>query len=164
MTPELWERLKPLFDAAVEKPSSERRGFIAQACADDLEMHLQLQGLVEAFEVQGSAVDNIAVKIQRAIPTALPAFLPNEVVLGLFRIIRRMGSGGMGDVHEAFDLELSQTIALKTIRPEIAEHKRILSRFKKKAQLALRLSGPSVCQIHELFVPEDVRPALTERS
>ena len=94
MTPELWERLKPLFDAAVEKPFEERKAFIAQACADDAEMHLQLKGLIEAFEVQGSAVDNIAINIQKLIPTAFPSFLPNEVVFGRFRIVRCLGSGG----------------------------------------------------------------------
>lgn len=152
MTPELWERLKPLFDAAVERPHGEREAFIAQACADDAEMRVELEGLVEAFEVPGSAVGNISANIQKFIRTALPAFLSNEVIFGRFRIVRRLGGGGMGDVYEAFDLELSQSIAIKRIRPEIAGIPGVLSRFKKEVQLARRLSGPNICRIHELFV------------
>src|SRR5579864_7248265 len=43
-----------------------------------------------------------------------------DVILDRFKIVRMLGSGGMGDVYEAFDTELQQTVALKTIRPEIA--------------------------------------------
>ena len=49
------------------------------------------------------------------------------------------------------DLELGR-IALKTIRPEIADDPRVLLQFKKEAQLARKVSGPHVCRIHELFV------------
>ena len=55
-------------------------------------------------------------------------------------------------MYEAVDLELSQSVALKTIRPEIAGNPSVLSRFKKEVQLARRFSGPNVCRIHELFV------------
>jgi serine/threonine-protein kinase len=152
MTPELWERLKPLFDATVEKPPGERRAFIARVCRNDDELRRELIALIESHEAQSSSEDNIARNIQGLATTDLPTFLPGEVVLGRFRIARRVGSGGMGDVYEASDMELSQTIALKTLRPEIARNADTLSRFKKEVQLARRISGINVCRIHELFV------------
>jgi eukaryotic-like serine/threonine-protein kinase len=77
-----------------------------------------------------------------------------DVILDRFKIVRMLGSGGMGDVYEAFDTELQQTVALKTIRPEIARNDAIIARFKKEVQFARRLSGPNICRIHELFVPK----------
>ena len=79
---------------------------------------------------------------------------PGDLILGRFKIGRHLGSGGTGDVYEAFDRELSQTVALKMIRPHIAENELVLSRLRKDLQLARRLSGPNVCRIHELFVDE----------
>ena len=152
MTPELWERLKPLFEAALETPSGERKAFIAKVSAGDEELCRELEVLMKAHEESGSTVDAVAANIQAMVPTALPAFSPGEKILGRFRIVRRLGSGGMGDVYEAVDLELSQSIALKSIRPEIAGNREVLARFKKEVQLARRLSGLNVCRIHELFV------------
>ena len=48
MTPEMWERLKPLFDAAIEKPEEERTSFMDTACGDDRELRDALEQLVSA--------------------------------------------------------------------------------------------------------------------
>ncbi|HEY1985521.1 MAG TPA: protein kinase [Terracidiphilus sp.] len=153
MTPELWERLNPLFNAVVERPAPERQAFIAKVCADDIELLRELTALVDAHEAEGSATGEIVVKINDVVVAAMRGRLnPSDVVEGRFEIVRHLGSGGMGDVYEARDEELSQNVALKMIRPEIAENEAILSRFRKEVQLARRLSGPNVCRIHELFV------------
>lgn len=152
MTPELWARLNPLFAAAVEKPPGERDAFVAEACGDDSELLRELIALVEAHEQQNATADKISENINNLIGRNRSAFSPGEVVSGRFRIVRKLGSGGMGDVYEAFDLELSQAIALKSIRPEIVESTGVLSRFRKEVQFARRLNGPNVCRIHELFI------------
>jgi serine/threonine protein kinase len=61
----------------------------------------------------------------------------------------------MGDVYQAEDMELQQTVALKMIRPEIARNGAILARFKREVQLARLLSGPNICRVHELFVTRE---------
>lgn len=83
-----------------------------------------------------------------------PTFSAGQLILSRFRIIRLIGSGGMGEVYEATDLELGR-VALKTIRPEIADAPRIFSRFKKEVQLARKIASPSVCRIHELYLLPD---------
>ena len=152
MTPELWERLKTLFEDALERPSPQRRAFIADVCKGDSELQRELLALVEAHEQQESTSQGIDAKIRSLVTLKTPATLsPGDLVLGRFKIVRHLGSGGMGDVYEALDGELSQTVALKMIRPDIAGNEFVLSRFKKEVQLARRLSGPNVCRIHELF-------------
>lgn len=152
MTPELWERLKPLFNAALEAPEGQRKAFIGEICGDDAELRQELNELVEAHDRQVSTQNNITVHIKNLITTTLPQFDPGEIVLGRFRIVRRLGAGGMGDVYQAIDIELSQTIALKTIRSEFVGDPGILARFKKEVQLARRISSANVCRIHELFL------------
>jgi hypothetical protein len=121
MTPELWDRLKPLFEAAVEKSPADRQAFLATLDAED-EVRRELKELVSAFEAEGSTLDSFAAGLQGMVPSGIYSRRPGDVLLGRFRIIRWLGSGGMGDVFEALDTQLSENIALKTIRPEIAEN------------------------------------------
>ncbi len=82
--------------------------------------------------------------------SASRSFSDGELILDRFRIVRYVGGGGMGEVYEAIDLEMGR-IALKTIRPEIANNPDMLARFKKEVALALKISGPHVCRIHAFF-------------
>ena len=75
--------------------------------------------------------------------------MPGETLLGRFKIVRRVGRGGMGEVYEAEDLELGR-IALKTIRQNLAGPE-MLRQFKQEIQLARKVSGANVCRIYELF-------------
>ena len=161
MTPELWERLKPLFHAAAEKPEGERHAFIAKVCGEDEELRAELEGLIKAHLAAAHEVDDLTLQFRNlAETTVLPKFAPGELLLERFRIERCIGSGGMGDVYEAMDLELSQTIALKTIRSSFVGNLGILGRFKKEVQLARRIGGTNICRIHEFFVVPAVPPAM----
>jgi len=76
-----------------------------------------------------------------------------DLLAGRFRIVRHLGSGGMGDVFEAIDLVMGEgRIALKTIRPDMIEDAEQMARFKNEVQLARRVTNRHVCRIHELFL------------
>jgi predicted TPR repeat methyltransferase len=150
MTPELWQRLKPLFHAALDCDPSERAKFIGEACAGDAELQLHLNALLRAEE-QGTMPPGPLLDLPKLLDAAMVRFRLGQVVLDRFRIVRQIGTGGMGEVYEAEDLQLG-TIALKTIRPGIASSKDAFERFRQEVQLARRVSGPQVCRIHELFL------------
>jgi len=65
--------------------------------------------------------------------TGPQTFHAEQLVADRFRIVRFVAGGGMGQVYEAEDLELHQNLALKTIRPEIAQDERAIARFKREA-------------------------------
>jgi Tol biopolymer transport system component len=78
--------------------------------------------------------------------TALPL---GTVLAGRYRLIRFIAEGGMGAVFEAQDLELGSSVAVKTIRPEVAGNPRILERFKREILLARRVTHPNVCRLFD---------------
>lgn len=82
---------------------------------------------------------------------SLPIFLPGEIVAGRFEIVRFLGQGGMAQVFAAEDRELGTRVALKMIRPEIADRQRIIEAFKREVQLARQVTHPNVCRIFDLF-------------
>jgi serine/threonine protein kinase len=156
MTPERWECFKSMFNEALEKPRAERRTFAVEACGDDMEMRKELLSMIEAHEARTPVTEIFTSEIKRLIMSAVPpVFTSGDLILERFEIVRLLGTGGMGDVYEAVDREVQQTVALKMIRPEIAQNKMTLARFKREVQLARRLSGPNICRIHEFFVTRD---------
>ena len=154
-TPEGWERLKPLFGGAMQQPEKQRARYIDEVCGDDLELRDGLLRLLRANQDSISKGDGPIVDLHGLFSAAKSAFTEGELVSNQFRIVRLIGSGGMGDVYEAIDLELGGRIALKTIRPEIASNPRTLAHFKKEVVLAQRISGPHVCRIHAFHPPTD---------
>ncbi len=73
------------------------------------------------------------------------------VLLGRFKLLRRLGTGGMGEVFEARDLALGTTVALKTIRRELVGDGSALDRLRREVVLARRVTHPNVCRIFEFF-------------
>lgn len=67
-----------------------------------------------------------------------------------FRIEKMIGAGGMGNVYKAFDKELSRTVALKTLLPELVRDYLLTQRFKQELLLASKISHRNILRIHDL--------------
>ena len=73
--------------------------------------------------------------------------------LGHFRIVGRLGRGGMGDVYRGYDEPLSRDVAVKVLSDQLAEKQEFVRRFREEATAAAKLSHPNIVQIH--FIGED---------
>jgi tRNA A-37 threonylcarbamoyl transferase component Bud32 len=89
------------------------------------------------------------------VPAELNAMI--DRVIGNYRIVEKVGEGGMGTVYRALDVMLEREVAIKAIRPELSREPEIVERFRAEAKMLARLSHPAIATIYSFFVDgEDV--------
>ena len=82
---------------------------------------------------------------------------PGQVLADRYRIRKLLGSGGMADVYDAWDLELDEAVAVKVLQADISHRHGMLDRFKKEIKLARKIVHPNVCRIYDFGASKSVK-------
>jgi len=158
LTPEQWERIKALFEAALQQPSSKRAAFLARLCPEP-DLRGQVEKLLADHEEAGSFLSDPILgrrtpKASRIEPQAMTS---GEVVDSRFKITRMIGRGGMGEIYEAEDIKLRRRVALKFLPEDMSRDSFALERFHREARAASSLDHPNICTVYEVG-EHDSRP------
>jgi hypothetical protein len=75
---------------------------------------------------------------------------PGTLLAGRYRVIRWLGSGGMGAVYEVEDQQLHERVALKLLRPELKNIPQLLERLQQEIIIGRRITHPNVCRLYDI--------------
>ena len=152
MTAGRWVQLKGIFEAVQSKPPAERTEMVRALAKGDQELELAVTNLLAAHENAGAFLHTPAADLHTTVinDESVHRLTPGDVISKRFEILRFLNQGGMGEVYEAWDAELKDRIALKTIRTYIANNSAIIQRFKREVKQARGISHSNVCRVYDL--------------
>ena len=154
MKAERWQKLKPLFHAALDLGPAQREAFLAGACEDE-EQRRQVEALLASHDETGDFLVAPALVGAADLPFDAPARGASEEGregqrIGAYEIVREIGHGGMGSVFLAVraDDQYRKQVAIKLIRRGM-DTDLILRRFMMERQILANLEHPNIARLLE---------------
>ena len=151
-----WSRIEEILQGALDREPPARPAFLDQACAGDEELRCEVEELL-------AQEDNPALSRFSPLTTFAPSRLLTGEKLSHYRVERRIGAGGMGEVYEARDENLQRIVALKVLPDAFLHDPDRVRRFEQEALSASRLNHPNIVTIFEIFEDDRTRLIATER-
>jgi serine/threonine protein kinase len=152
MTSEQWQRVRELFEAAVDAEPANLRQWL-QAESDDAEVRAEVESLLSHHSRAGSFLNEPVVE-------SVPELLADEggeeealapgTVIGQYTVVRELGRGAMGRVYRATDSRLGRQVALKALAPHLTGAASHRERLKREARAAAGLTHSGICTVYAL--------------
>jgi WD40 repeat protein/serine/threonine protein kinase len=164
----VFKRVKEIFLAAVERDDpKERESYLRQACGDDVRLRSRVEALLRRHEQAGNFLEQPAVDPAAILPTlatsagvAAPVQDAAGTFLGPYKLVERIGEGGMGAVWKAEQQEpVRRPVAVKVIRhgPDSGQ---AVARFEAERQALALMDHPNIARVFDAGTTEDGRPYL----
>ncbi len=163
LNPERWAQVELLFDRATDMPVAEREKFLFDACEDDTELRGYLLSLLKSDMAGDSLISEmIGGVLKSVVPQA-----ENQIRdvsgerIGPYRLIKVIGSGGMGVVYlaERADNQFEQQVAIKLVRQRLVDPQ-VELRLKAERQILADLDHPNIARLLDGGTTEDGTPYL----
>ena len=142
MTGSEWQKVKSIFNSAVELPPEDRDAYLAEACGRDDGLRREVEKLLDSYrsEFMEAPADENTNNSRLAPGTKL----------GRYEIVDLLGVGGMGEVYLAKDGQLDRKVAIKILNTKYESQEQNIQRFIQEAKAASALNHPNILTIHEI--------------
>ncbi len=159
MSPERWQRVKELFDGALEQSPLLRDVWLRETCADDASLRDEVAGLLVALDQEPGRFESGRRFAEQLGANGASHRVALGGMVGPYRIDREIGRGGMGVVYEAHraDLQFTKRVAVKMISRGMNTDS-ILQRFRRERQIMARLEHRNIAAMFDGAATEQGQP------
>jgi serine/threonine protein kinase/tetratricopeptide (TPR) repeat protein len=147
MTPERQNQIKHIYERALGLTPERRSAYLEEACAGDEELRREVESLIEPGALSAARARE---RMSRRRESSPPEIVPGRTTLGAYRILEKIGAGGMGTVYLAKDARLGRRVALKILPAHFARDEELVRRFEQEARAASALNHPNILTVHEI--------------
>ncbi len=152
ITPRKWLRIERILDQALDLTAMQRATFLDETCAGDPELRGEIERLLEADRAPDNFLD-LPLEVPGSEFAGLSAVgdgtIPTEQFEGKYRILRRLGEGGMGEVFEADQFRpVRRRVALKLVKSGM-DSKQVVARFESERQALALMNHPNIASVFD---------------
>lgn len=155
-----WQKVKEIFAGALLLLPEARGEYISQQCKNDENLRKEVETLLDSHESSEGFMDSPA--IGEVVEEIHNPQLGRGESLNQYQIIRRLGTGGTGEVYLAVDNTLNRKVAIKILSKSFSDDIADLRRFLREAKLASSLNHPNILVVHEIGVSDDLHYIVNE--
>ena len=162
MTPELWQKVEEIYHAALEREEGQRAAFVKEACSGDESLRREVESLLAQEEATGSFLEAPALEVadwglaqEQARSEGNQAGMVGKT-LSRYRILEKLGAGGMGEVYRAHDGRLDRDVALKVLPADTLADEAARKRFRKEALALSKLNHPNIATVYDFDTQDGV--------
>jgi serine/threonine protein kinase len=150
MTPARLQKIEEIFHAALDQEPDQISSFLDTACKGDELLRRKVEVLLASHQRPGSFIETSAVGLATKIIENGQADLLVGQTFGHYKLSKRIGAGGMGEVFLATDLIAGRSAALKLLPMRFTGDAERLKRFQQEAQAVVALNHPNILTIYEI--------------